>query len=263
MTGYWQPLWRDLQVAFDQAAFWPHLAWKTVRLTYVRSLLGPFWITLTLGLQIGALSFLLAALLDTSSTLITPWVTLGLILWTFITSSLSESTSLIRVQSPYFFDRETSVSGFVAALLLRQSILLGHHAVLWLLVAVVFGIAPSALWLLALAALPVLILTLFGLCLCLCVLTTRFRDLQRLVDLVLMAGFFLTPVLWRQHDLINHDFIATWNPLTHLLAIIRAPLLGDPMPLHSLTISLVVAALALLAGALTLNTCRRNLISWI
>jgi hypothetical protein len=35
------------------------------------------------------------------------------------------------------------------------------------------------------------------------------------------------------------------------------------MPLHSLTISLVVAALALLAGALTLNTCRRNLISWI
>jgi len=263
MNRGWAPLWRDLAMAREQADFWPYLALKTIRLTYARSLFGPFWITLTLGLQVGALSVLLSALLGTPSFHIAPWISLGLILWTFIASSLTEASTLIRSHSPYFFDRETSVSGFVAALLLRQMVITAHHALVWVLLAPLFAIWPGWSWLLALATLPVLVVTLFGLCLCLAVITPRFRDLERLTDLVLMAGFFLTPVLWRQRDLLNHHFIATWNPLTHLLAIVRDPLLGGPVPLFSLAVSIVSALLALLLGAVALVRCRPYLTGWI
>ena len=54
----------------------------------------------------------------------------------------------------------------------------------------------------------------------------NFRDIPQLVGSIVQIVFFITPIMWRPELLKNRTFIATANPLYHLVEIVRAPLLG-------------------------------------
>jgi len=253
----------DFRIAARQRAFWTYQAYQKVRLQYARSLIGPLWLTATMALQLVALTYLFSGLFGADMSVIAPWVTVGVIAWTFFSSSLNESSSILLVNKPYIMESETSITGFVIRVLMKNLIVAAHHLVLLVILIVWFRLWPNAEWLWLLASLPVYVITTASLALILAILTPRFRDLGPLTENILMVGFFLTPVLWRPQSLVRNEFIATFNPLTHLLAIVRQPLLGHAPQTLSWVIALWACGLSLLTALLLLATLRRRIAFWI
>ena len=59
------------------------------------------------------------------------------------------------------------------------------------------------------------------------VFCTRFRDFPQIVGNALQIMFFATPIMWRPETLLRtFHWIAEFNPLAHLIDIVRLPLLG-------------------------------------
>ena len=65
-------------------------------LRYIRAKLGPFWITISMGIQILTLGLIFGQLFDASIHKFFPFLAIGIILWNYITAIISEgSTSFI------------------------------------------------------------------------------------------------------------------------------------------------------------------------
>ena len=66
---------------------------------------------------------------------------------------------------------------------------------------------------------------------------------------LVQVSFFVTPVFWNP-DLISKDrlFVIDYNPLFHLLRLLRDPLLGNSIPLSSYVFVLVISVGLLFLG---------------
>ncbi len=62
------------------------------------------------------------------------------------------------------------------------------------------------------------------------IISARFRDVPPLIQNAFSALFWLSPVLYRPSQLSEQlQFFLQFNPLTHLFAIVRDPLLNEPI----------------------------------
>src|SRR5216684_3381300 len=92
--------WRDLVAGLSRAWLWTALAGQDIKLRYRGSLLGPFWITISTCIMIGAMGFIYAKLFHTDVASYMPFLTVGLILWTFVASLITEGCgTFMSVQS--------------------------------------------------------------------------------------------------------------------------------------------------------------------
>ena len=72
-----------------------------------------------------------------------------------------------------------------------------------------------------------------------------------------MLAFLASPVIWSA-DMINHrSTVMRLNPLTHLFAVWREPLVGGHVDATSIIYVLVALALLLCASVLTLVHLRK------
>ena len=96
----------------------------------------------------------------------------------------------------------------------------------------VLVVAANVLWLSLLAA----------------VACVRFRDLPQLLSAIINIGFFLTPIIWREHVLGRYVFLADLNPAHHLVSLVRLPLLGVAPSPESWSIAI---GMLVIGGSLT------------
>jgi ABC-type polysaccharide/polyol phosphate export permease len=95
-------------------------------------------------------------------------------------------------------------------------------------------------------------------------ISTRYRDVNYMVGFVLGVAFLMTPVFWRRAALPESRYwIVDMNPLSHMLEILRQPLLGHPAALHHWTSVLLVLAIGGVATVLSLMLYRRRVVFWL
>jgi lipopolysaccharide transport system permease protein len=87
-------------------------------------------------------------------------------------------------------------------------------------------------WLAALLIFPMLIAIVWPLATCLAYIGARFRDLPHALGLIMQAMYFVSPIyfeanLFRSGGL---SVLVDYNPVYHLLEIVRAPLLRGEWP---------------------------------
>jgi ABC-2 type transport system permease protein len=66
------------------------------------------------------------------------------------------------------------------------------------------------------------------------IVCTRFRDIPPIVTNLIQVAFFFTPVMWSPEIIGDRSWIAEYNPLYHIIEIVRAPLLGRPVEYNPL-----------------------------
>ncbi len=95
-----------------------------------------------------------------------------------------------------------------------------------------------------------MLLLSYGLAALLSAINARWRDVQHTVPFLLQIGLFVTPVVYRASFIPErYRWLIELNPLTGLIEVFRASLLGLPMP-HTrvLAISLAVSVVMMVAG---------------
>ncbi|WFU77526.1 glycosyltransferase [Bradyrhizobium sp. CIAT3101] len=233
------------------------LAWSDMRHRYVRSLLGPFWMSLQMAIVVAVLGSVIGQMSNADMLARLPMLALSMTAWTFLNSVVLDSTTALQNSASLIRDRALPPVIFLLQCTFRQGLFALHNACV-----------PLLLWLLltphdlsgALAALPGLslfVICTFGLSLVLGALATRYRDLKPIIESTLMLAFLASPVIWSS-DIINHrSTVMRLNPLTHLFAVWREPLVGGHVDATSIIYVLVALALLLSASVLTLVHLRK------
>ncbi|HUB47507.1 MAG TPA: ABC transporter permease [Acetobacteraceae bacterium] len=205
------------------------LGWLDIKLRYRGSMLGPFWLTLSTGIMVGALGLLYASLFHMDLHDYLPFLSLSMVLWGFLSAMVSEACitfteaeAVIRsVRMPFFL--------FSARVVIRNLLVLAHNIVVIVVVFVVFAVAPGWGAFLAIPGLALWLVDSLALSLLLGSFCARFRDIQPIVNSLMQIAFFMTPVIWKPEQAGRHFFLLQPNPFFDLLEVVRAPLLGTPI----------------------------------
>ncbi len=205
---------------------WGALAWNDIRQRYRRTLLGPFWLTLSMGVMIATIGFLYAKLFKQPTAEYLPYLTLGFIVWALISGIVLNSCTAFTGSEGIIRQVRTPYSVHVFRMLWRNAIIFAHNIVIYLLVMVLFDIRPNVAFLLALPGFLLIFLNGLWLGIVLGAMSARFRDLQQFVANVMQIFFYVTPIVWRPEQLAEHPEVVQFNPLYYFLELLREPLQG-------------------------------------
>src|SRR5437879_10313747 len=80
---------------------WGRLGWQDIRQRYRRSLLGPFWITISAAAMIGGIGLLYSQLLHQETDQYIPFLAVGLLVW-FLFAALINDACLAFIGAEQF-----------------------------------------------------------------------------------------------------------------------------------------------------------------
>ncbi len=223
---------QDLKSGIGSIYIWPMLGWLEIKQRYRRSVLGPFWLTLSSGVMIAGMGPLYSRLFNLDLSTYLPFLATSLILWTMITGLINESCQVFIAAEGFIKQIKLPYTVHVMRVIWRNMIIFAHNLIVIAVVLLIFP--PSWGWHLLLFPLAILLIAInaIWLGLLLGLLCARFRDIPPIVGSLLQVTFFLTPVMWKPEMLGRYQWTLAWNPLHYFLEIVRAPLLGQAFDLQ-------------------------------
>lgn len=254
----------DISTGLGKWRVWGHLGWSEAKRRYRRTVIGPFWTTLNLGILIASLSAVWTALWGIPVGSYVSSLAAGMIAWTFISAVINEAGSTFLNQQNLLTQFKMPYTMFACATVWRNLVVFVHNLALFLIIILLFSVSIGWQTLMFIPGVAVIVVNglwftlLFGL------VCTRFRDLQQLVGNSLQIIMLITPILWPVEQMPARGVaVITWNPFYHFIEIIRAPLLGKmPTGLNYV----VVAGITIVGWTMTyavFSRFRRRLTYWL
>jgi len=224
----------DLADGFRQWRLWGRLGWLEVRRRYSRTVIGPFWSAISLGMFVLALGSVGTGLWSKSASDYLPFLAAGMVVWLMIANIVTESCTLFIAGTNLFRQMRFNYSVMAYALVWRNFIVFAHNLLVFVVIFLVFApdrIAPNRITPATLLVLPGLVIVLVNsvwVSIVLGMLCLRFRDVQQLIISLIQISMFVTPIFWPPENLQGaaRFVFVDFNPLYHLIDIVRSPLLG-------------------------------------
>lgn len=232
----------DISLAF-------YLAWYNVRHRYARSVIGPFWITFQTAIFVVCVGFVFSAISQADVREFMPYFAISFVLWNLLAGSTNNATVELIGAGGFVKDRGLPAYVMFLQCFFRHLLFLAHNIVVPLLLFLILG--GVSIWGLVMAIPGLVVFAAVTLCTTLIAgsLATRFRDVQPLIESVVNLAFLVSPIMWKPDLVEGREYILHYNPIVHLLAIWREPLLNHEVPWGSWGISLtILAVLSLIAG---------------
>jgi len=253
----------DLRTGIGSWRLSHFLAWQDIKQRYRRSTLGPFWLTLSFGIQIFTMGFLSSFLFATAISKSLPYVCAGMLLWGLITQTISEGAGLFVSTARYLTQIKCPLTVFLIQTVWRNVIILGHNAGIYVGIAIFFFVIPSRGILLWPFELLLVLICLSWMALVCAVVSARYRDVPVMIANILAVLFWLTPLMYFPEQLGRKRFIADYNPFTHMIALVREPILGGTPTLNDWLVVLAIAVFGWVGTFLFFARYRARIVYWL
>ncbi|MEO6082824.1 MAG: ABC transporter permease [Umezawaea sp.] len=246
----------DVRDAWQHRELWGHLGWQDIKQRYRRSVIGPLWITISMGSTALALGLLYSTLFTENLPTFLPYVTVGFIVWNFILGVVTEGTDVFIANEGLIKHLPAPMTVHVLRMVWRQLLFFVHNLAVYVVVLIIFFPAltqpysspndslvhPGITWniILVVPAMALLVLNAVWVALLFGIISTRFRDIPPVINSFINLIFFMTPIVWNTsvlNKVTNGEgnwriLIAELNPLYHFVEIVRAPLIGYAQSWH-------------------------------
>lgn len=242
---------------------WGRLAGLEIRRRYRRSVLGPLWLTASIGLTVALLGPLYGRLFGARADDYVPHVAVGLVVWGLINGLLSDGCVAFVEARRIVLGTNLPLSVHVYHQVWRNMLLFGHNVAVVVAVAVLFGVWPGWAGLLAVPGLALICVNGVWGGLLLGALCTRFGDVEPIVASVTRLLFFVTPVLWLPELLPDRAAFVAFNPLHHAVELVRGPLLGRVPGIESWAVVGGFTAAGSSAAIAVFGRCRTRIAYWL
>lgn len=216
----------DLIQSITSWRLWTLLGWLEVRQRYARSRVGPFWLTISMGVIIGSIGVVYGTLFGQQMRDYLPFLAASLVMWNAFAQMIQEGSVAYINSATYIRQASTAKLLFVLQVIWRNLVVLAHNFVIVLLLFAVFGVKDWAVLPLFIPGLAIYVLNALWIAMLAGLLSARFRDLPQIISALIQIAFYVTPVIYRPDSLKRFSFIVDWNPLAYLLDVVRAPLIG-------------------------------------
>ena len=253
----------EVVAGFRAWPIWVIMGWDDIRQRYRRSVLGPFWITLSMGAFILLLGIIYSRLFHMEIEHYLPYLSVGYIVWGFMSATVNDGCVAFIDPNRIIKQIKLPYSVYILRMVWRNFIIFLHTIVIYLPIAIVFKIEPNLKMLLAVPGLILVCVNLVWLTAVIAILSTRYRDIQPIVGTAVQLGMFATPIMWPISSLGDAKIVAEINPVYHLIEITRAPLLGEFAGLHSWLAAIALAIVGSVLAVALLVRASRRIVFWL
>lgn len=258
-----QMAFRDLRNSGDRLGLAWSLAWHDVVSRYRGSILGPFWITLSMGLMVMGIGLVYANLFAIELPKFLPLVALGIVFFGLIAGCVNEGCETFVQAAGMLSQTSLPMLTFVWRTVFRNLINFMHHAVIVAGVLIFYGYWQVANVPLALVGLVLLMVNAAWLSLLVGIASARFRDIPQVVVSVMQFAIFVTPVFWPADRLGKHRAVLDFNPFYHMLEAVRAPLMGVSVPSHTYPVLIAMAVVGWVGTFSLFAQTRRRIVHYL
>tara|TARA_R110002074_G_scaffold274885_1_gene446437 strand:+ start:1637 stop:2425 length:789 start_codon:yes stop_codon:yes gene_type:complete len=218
----------DFRRTFSLTGLWLHLGWADLSRRYRRTYLGPLWHTLTMAIFIGCMGVIWAAVLKVQFRDYALHLTPSLIGWSLISSIFIEGAVLFLNARQVVLTINVPLPVLTMGLMWRLVLTHLHHLLLMVALIVFLRIEITREMFLLVPGIALVYLNGLWMTSLIGMICLRFRDLQMIVTIGMQIAQFVTPVFWPVSFISpNLEWVVRYNPLFHLLELIRNPLVGD------------------------------------
>ena len=232
--------WTDLVEGMSKSWMWSAMAMQDIKMRYRGSLLGPFWLTISMVIMIAAMGLIYARMFNMEISRYLPFLTVGLVIWNFVSTVINEGCEtflsarniITQVRMPYSVHAWRTVY--------RNLVVLAHNMVVVPVVLMIFSVPVGWTVLFIVPALVILTINGIWVSILLGMISARYRDVPPIVMNFVQVIFFITPIFWPPEALGIWMQALPLNPLFAAVDVVRAPLLGETPLEYSWTVLLIV-----------------------
>lgn len=258
--------WEDISASVANFRLAALLGWQDVAQRYRRSSIGAFWLTINMGVLIGALGLVFGTIFNSPMSEFLPFICVGLIMWGYFSnlvndgcgSFISNSDTMLQLPIPFFT--------YILRTWWRNTIILAHNMVIFPIVLLIFGKFVNFNALLVIPGFVLVSLNLLWIMIVLAVLCTRYRDLTQIVQNIMQVGMYVTPIMWMANHLpggTRSRLMLELNPFYHLISVVREPLLGGTATQLNWMVMIGMAIIGWTIALLFLNRYRSRITYWL
>jgi len=255
---------RDLVTGAGRWRLWYLIGSAEMRRRYARARLGQLWIMLSSALSVSIIGLTWALLWKQPVEDMLPFVAASLTIWQFQAAVLNDAAAAFPLYSHYFLNQYMPASTIIYSVLYKNVATFLLNMAFPIFIIVFLGNSVTVYSLLSVIGLCLVIAWCLVVGYAVAILCARFRDVVQVVSSVMQVGFFVTPVFWKPESLPPEAlYLVSCNPFAPLLAVVRDPLLGRPLPW---AVWLTACGIVLATSACVLpfvGRFRRRLIYWL
>ena len=237
---------------------------ETVR-QYRRTILGPLWLIIGQVVYILGIAFVYTSIFKTDPKTIMPYLSSGIIIWTFISTVFSTAANVLISYGSIVGSFRLPFNTFVMQNIFRYLILLAHGLIIHLVVMMMYYSGGFNLnILLFIPGLILVLAVLYPLSILLGVLGARFRDIGPATGAIVYFLFLVSPIIWRPSTLpADRAFLVELNPVYHMMTIIRSPILFEPTSINEYYINIGMAVVLSALAYLVCKTLGKRIVFWL
>jgi ABC-type polysaccharide/polyol phosphate export permease len=242
---------------------WSAMAMQDIKLRYRGSLLGPFWLTISMVIMIAAMGLIYARMFNMEITHYLPFLAVGLVIWTFISTVITDGCQTFLAAQSVITQVRMPFSIHAWRIVCRNLIVAAHNIVIVPLVMIAFEVPIGWGAIAILPALVVLAINGVWVSILLGMISARYRDVPPIVASIVQVLFFVTPIFWPLESVGAWMQVLSFNPLFAAIDVVRAPLLGNAPLAYSWTVLLTVTAVGCLGTFGLFAKFRTRIAYWI
>jgi len=204
---------------------------KEIRGRYKNSILGVLWTFLNPLLQLLVYAIIFPLILKTTQEYYVIFVCVGLIPWTFFTTTVSQSTWTIigngNIVKKVYFPREILPISVVTSGMINFLI----STIIIVAFCLVYGLGITKYIIFYPIILIIQYILQLAISFILSAVTVYFRDLEHFVQIILMVLFYATPIVYSGDSIPEaFSFIIKFNPMAHIINGYRNIFYEQTMP---------------------------------
>ena len=218
--------WSDIVATICRPHAWIHMGHMDLKQRYRDSVIGPWWICIQTGVTLTSVGYVYSEIFHAPLAVYIPYLTIGLTLWYYTATSLSEGCNALIESAPILKQVRFPIPAILLRVLYRNFLILLHNIPLVIGVLVFYRPQTIGLGLEALLGFAIYLTNIFWLGILLAIMGLRFRDMPQILSALLGLLMLVTPIFWDVSVLARPIALVEYNFFHHLISVVRAPLLG-------------------------------------
>lgn len=253
----------DFFGAIVKVSVWRSLGVLEVKQRYQRSVLGPWWVSISMLIFIVVLGTVFSRLFSATLSEYIPYFSAGYLMWLYISTCINESTDLFKQNSGLIKQIHLPFHLYVLKFFTKNIVVFLHNFIVFLLVLLYFRVSISWSIVMAIPAFLLVTVNLYWICLLVSIVSTRFRDMVPVINNCIQVLFFVTPISWNRQLVGEHSIIVQWNPVAYFIEIVREPLLGKLPSANCWMVVSMFAVLGSLFSFFVFSKTRSRIPFWV